>query len=99
MSESTPAQREAEGTETVTVDWDGVPVTVPGSVENLDLDALDAFESGKAVAAIKAMVGPKAYDKLRADYQKANGRKPVVGDLGRLMDAVAAAYGFDNSGN
>lgn len=99
MSESTPAQREAEGAETVTVDWDGVPVTIPGSPDAMDLDALEAFESGKAVSAIKAMVGPKAFNQLRVEYQKANGRKPVVGDLGRLMEAVAVAYGFDTSGN
>jgi hypothetical protein len=98
MTDTTPAQREAEGDETTTVEWDGVKVTFPASVEGLDLDALEAFEGGKAVAALKGMVGQKGYDTLRSDYVKANGRKPKAGDLGRLMDLVAGAFGFESQG-
>lgn len=99
MSDKTPAQVEAEGDDTVTVDWDGVPVTVPASAEDLDLDAIEAFETGKAVTALRAMVGSKEYDRLRADYAKANGHRPKVADLGNLMTEIAKAYGFDTAGN
>lgn len=96
---TTPAQAEAEGTDTIDVDWDGVTVTVPASVEAMDLDVLEAFETGKAVSALRAMIGTKGYDELRKRYEKEHGRTAKVGDLGRLMDAIAAAYGFDNQGN
>lgn len=96
---NTPAQTEANADEFVDVDWDGVTVTVPASPEQMDLDALEAFEGGKAIAALRAMIGSKGYDDLRKRYEKKHGRKPVVGDLGRLMEAIAATYGFETQGN
>ena len=99
MPDTTPAQREAENTATVEVDWDGVPVTLPGSPDDMDLDVLEAFEGGKAVAALRGLVGDRGYDELRNAYAKKNGHKPKVGDLGRLMENIAAAYGFETQGN
>lgn len=98
MTDTSPAQREAEGDPTTTVDWDGVTVAIPASPDDMDLDALEAFEGGKAVAALRAMIGSKGYDQLRRDYESTNGRKPKVSDLGRLMDGIAGAYGFESKG-
>lgn len=98
MTDKTPAQLEAEGAETITVDWNGIPVTVPATVDQLDLDAIEALEAGKAVTAIRAIVGSRAFDKLKADYAKQHGR-PKVSDLEAMVEALAKAYGFDTSGN
>ena len=96
---TTPAQAEAEGLATVDIDWDGVTVTIPASAEDIDLDVIEAFEAGKAVTAVRALVGAKQYDAARKAYEKQNGRRPRVGDLNSLMEQVAQTFGFDNLGN
>jgi len=97
MTDKTPAQREADQDPTVEVDWDGVKITAPAVFDDLDLDAMEAFEQGKALACAKAIVVD--FDKKRREYEKVNGRRPKVRDLSSLMDALGSAWGFENQGN
>lgn len=92
------AQAEATGTD-LTVEWDGVTLTLPANVDDWDPDAVEAFESGKVVTAIRGLLGDRQYEQARRDYAKAHdGRRPTMGDLGRLMDLVAQTYGFGDAG-
>ena len=87
MSDKTPAQIEAEGDETVTVDWDGVPVTVPASAEDLDLDAIEAFETGKAVTEVVHECCPD----LDVENRTTVGHFPQADGVERAIDLAYAA--------
>lgn len=98
MPDRTAAQVEADGDATVTVDWGGVQVVVPATVDDLDLDALEAFESGHAAAFARQVLGPAAYAEARKAYETLHGRRPKVRDLKALLDGVARLYGFGGQG-
>lgn len=99
MTDKTPAQVEADEDETITVEWDGIPVTVPASAEALDLDALEALENGKGITFMRHLVGTKRFDEVRRQWEKENGRKPAARDVAPFMEAAAEALGFASSGN
>jgi hypothetical protein len=67
---------------------------LPASPDDWDVDALEAFEAGKVVTAIKGILGPKAWGQLRANHEGTL----RVRDLEPLMDQIAKAYGFDSVG-
>ena len=67
---------------------------LPANPQDWDVDALEAFETGKVVSAIKGILGAKAWQRIRASHQ---GRLKVR-DLEPLMDQIAKAYGFDSVG-
>lgn len=94
--EPSAAEREAEGAASpLTIEWEGFTLVVPPAVEDWDADAVEAFEKGQAVTAVRGVLGSKAYDQLRADFLKKNGRKLAVRDLGSLGDVIAATYGIE----
>jgi hypothetical protein len=95
---TTPTQAEAEGTPIV-VDWEGVELTVPASVQDWDLDTLEAFEQGRAITAIKSLLGDDGYKQATDAFQAKHGRKVKVRDVEGLMSTVAGAYGFGDTGN
>lgn len=95
---SSPAAREVTGVETATVDWDGVKVTVPATGDDLDPDAIEAFEQGKAVSAIRSVLGSDHYDAIRSDWGRLHGRRPVLSDIARLVEAVVQVWGFESKG-
>jgi hypothetical protein len=97
-TKKTPAQTEAEGVETTTLDWDGVAVAIPAEFEGLDPDVIEAFENNKAITACRAIMGSDQYDAARQKWAQKNGRRVVMGDIGRLFDAIGAAYGFESAG-
>jgi hypothetical protein len=99
MTDTTPAQREAEGVDTIDVDWDGITITFPASPEDADMDAVEAFENGKAITFARHLLGTERYDEVRAEWRKANGRKPTPNDMAPVMEAVAKAWGFETQGN
>lgn len=84
--------------EAITVDWEGLRLELPPTPDDWDPDTLEAFEGGKAMTAIRSLLGSKEYDKARKDWAQANGSKMTVGDMGRLFEAIAEAYGFDTAG-
>lgn len=92
-----PAEAEGTGATSISLPYKGVTVVLPARVEEWDLDALAAFERGQAASAFQGLMGPK-YAAFAAEFQKANGRKPNVGDLEGLMEIVAEAYGFTSTG-
>lgn len=99
MAENTTAGLEREVTgEQVVVEWEGLTLELPSTPDDWDPDTLEAFETGKAMTAIRSLLGSTSYDEARKTWAKANGSKMTVGDLGRLMEAVAEAYGFDAAG-
>lgn len=93
------AQNEAEGVENVDLDWEGITITIPVSVDEWDIDTLEAFETGKAATGIRALIGSARYDAVKAEFAKAHGRKFKVKDAASLMDAVAVACGFKSAGD
>lgn len=97
MDEKTAAQVEADRDETTTVDWSGVSIEVPARFEDIDLDAMDAFEKGKGVEFARRLVAD--FDAKRREFEKVNSRRPKAGDLRSFMDAVAVTWGFENQGN
>lgn len=100
MTDKTPAQVEAEGTDdTITLTWDGLEIDIPASAEDLDLDALEALENGKAITFMRHLVGSTRYDQVRRQWQKDHGRKPKPRDMTPFMEEVAKTYGFDTAGN
>lgn len=96
-----PVKTEATSADgdTVDIEWDGTTITVPATADDWDPDVLEAFEDGKAIAAVKGLLGADTYTRLRRDFQRRHGRKMVVRDLNDLMEKVAAVYGFDTAGN
>lgn len=84
--------------ESVTVDWEGLHLELPPTPDDWDPDTLEAFEGGKAMTAIRSLLGSDTYEQARKTWAKANGRKMTVGDLGRLFEAIASAYGFGEAG-
>jgi hypothetical protein len=94
---SDAVQAEATGADTITVEWDGVPVTLPAKPDDWDLETLEAFEQGKAATAVRGVLG-SSYDSVLGAFQKRHGRKPKVRDLESFMQAFASAYGFESPG-
>lgn len=92
------AQAEAEGATTATITWEGVTVTFPSSVEQLDPDVLEAFENEKAITAVRGLLGSDEYERVRAEFLAKHSRKLAVGDLAGLMELVAEALGFGTPG-
>lgn len=95
--DETPAQAEAEEGGTTEIAWDGFTVEMPSSLNDIDLDALVALETGRSALALKSILGP-AYSKLQADYKAKHGRGLKVGDLNSLLDVIAVHYGFKSAG-
>lgn len=87
------AQVEAEDPagSTVTVEWDGHTYEVPGSLDDVDLDAIEAYADGNAMLFIRAVLGEQW------DLLKERGRgKPHR--FGELRNAIGAAMGYADEG-
>lgn len=88
----TAAQREAEGDETTEIEWGGLSLTIPASMEDASAVVALSFEEGKIASALRALVGPEQW----AEVMKT---KPKMRDLGVLFDTVAAEMGLESAGN
>jgi len=89
---------EAEGEQTITIYWEGAAIALPATVDDWDVDVLEAFETGKAVSALRRLFGSKRYDQLLADFRSVHGRPAKLRDLTALVEQIAEAYGFEGSG-
>lgn len=87
----TPAQREAEGDTTVTIEHEGHTFTMPADPLDWPVKAMRAFEDGKAFTAIQALIGDRRYVALGMDDWPA--RKATA-----LFEKFAQAAGLADSG-
>lgn len=94
---SDPLQTEATGDPQI-ITWEGVDIVLPSSVDDWDMDALEAFENGRAATFLRQLVGNDAYSRMRKAFTDAHGRKPKVSDFGTFTEQVAKLYGFGSSG-
>lgn len=76
------------------VHHNGQRYRLPDSADDWDVDALEAFETGKVVSAVKGVLGEAAWRQIRASHDG----KLRVKDLEPLANQIAKAYGFDTSG-
>ena len=97
------AQRRAErrelddGSEVVAVEYDGETYWVPADPTDWPIAALLAFEDGKAVTALRALLAKDEKGKSGFDLLMSKGYR--VGDLNEIFEKVAKVGGFGNSGN
>jgi hypothetical protein len=98
-SDAAPAvEREAEGAAPPTITFAGVDLIFPAAVDDWDVDALEAFENGRVVSAMRALFGDATWDRVKAAFRKANGRALKVKDLEPLGRKIAEVYGFAEAG-
>jgi hypothetical protein len=89
-----PEAVEAEATpdSTLSFKWDGHDYEVPGSLDDCDIEVIEAFEEGKAIGAVSGVLGSAQWRQLKARS------KPKVRDATALMEIIAELYGFSGSG-
>ena len=83
------AQTEAEGIETIDVEWRGLSFTVPADADDYPLEAVMAFERGENFAALEMILGPKSW----AEFVRT---KPLKRDAVDLFAALNDALGLDS---
>lgn len=87
-----PAQVEADGDDTVTVDYQGESYPFPASLEDADGDVLDAVDDQKLSHALKGLMSDEDWDRFKAT-------KPKVKDYAGLFSEYAKAIGLESTGN
>lgn len=87
-----------EATFVAHLDWEGVSVKVPAGLDDVDPDAIEAFENDKAITALRSIFGSDEYERARNEFAKVNARRPTMKDIGTLSDAVAEHFGFTSAG-
>ena len=98
MSDKTPAQAEAEGG-TISIEWLGHTVELPGSPDEWDINVSRAFAKGDIVGAVEGLIGATEFAKIERAHRKAHGGKFLNRDLGPLGDKILEAYGLESVGN
>lgn len=83
---------EATGILMVTIHHDGMELTIPADPEDWPIQATLAFEDGKILNAIRALLSPREFNKVLAKNYRNK-------DFGKLYERLAKAGGFDNAGN
>jgi len=87
-----PAEREALGIETETVEYDGEEYTIPADPMDWSLPVTQAFEDGKVLTAIRGLLGPDQYRTLL-------GKGYTNRRFSELFELLAKAGGFETAGN
>lgn len=84
-----PQQREAEGIETVEVEFDGETYEIPADPIDWEIDVTEAFETGRMITACRGLLGPEQFAVLsRKGYRNR--------DFRRLFKLLAEAGGFES---
>lgn len=99
MTDKTPAQVEAEGDETVELEWLGHTVAIPASPEDWDINVTRAFASGDAIAVLEGLLGKAEFARIEKAHRAAHNGKFRNSDLTPLTERMAEVYGFDSMGN
>lgn len=74
--------------DTVSFEYGGNTFSV-GDAEGWDVEVLEAFEDGKVVTAVRALLGPEQWATFKAG-------KPTVAELNGLFEVAAEALGLGN---
>jgi len=69
----------------------GTDYRLPDSPDDWDLEALEAFESGRVLAAVRGVLGEDAFAAIKRQGAK-------VRDLEPIMEQISKAYGFESAG-
>ncbi|QDQ97983.1 hypothetical protein [Tomitella fengzijianii] len=85
-------RREAEGDDTVQIDYRGHTYTVPADQDDWSIDALEAFERNHVVAGVRELLGPEQWARFKARH---NNRRAFRG----FLDEVSDVFGFGDAGN
>lgn len=84
-------QAEAEGTETVTVDYQGRKYELPASLDDADGDVLDAIDNQKLSHALRGLLDDAQWASFKTT-------KPKVRDYAGLFEAYAKVIGLGTAG-
>lgn len=76
----------------VKIEHDGLELTIPADPADWPIRATYAFENGKILNAIEALLSAKDFAKLMAKNYRNS-------EFGKLYERLAKAGGFDTSGN
>lgn len=87
----TPAELEASDATTVDVEFNGVTVTMPASLDDADGDVIDAIDDMKLSHALKGLMSDD-------DWKRFKATKPTVKQYAALFDAYAAKIGLGGTG-
>jgi hypothetical protein len=94
-----PAEPDTEPTtdgvdevEMIAVEWNGRPWTVPADDGDWDYQAIEALESGKGIAFLRAVLGRRQFAQFGA------GNRRTARDANDLMATIMAAFGEANQG-
>lgn len=82
------------------VDWPEADTTftLPASVDDWDLDAMEAMEKGQSITMLACLIGPQRWDQAKAQFRLRNGRAPKLRDVEALAENIAKVYGFESVG-
>lgn len=69
----------------------GVEYLLPATSDQWPLAALEGFEEGKIVAAVRSLLGAEQWQRLKD-------KGATLADLNVLAEQIAAAYGFQSPG-
>lgn len=86
-----PAQREAEAIETVTVPFRGIDFEIPVT-DDWTIDALEAFTAGDQFRGLREVLGQEQYDTFKKNFN----RRRYLDEFSKLM---SEELGLDTPGN
>lgn len=86
-----PARAEATGGP-LTATWRDLTLHVPPT-DQWPLDVFEAFEDGKVIGAVRALLGPDQWTQVKASTPT-----PTLADLNTLTAAISNAAGFTSAG-
>lgn len=85
-------RREAEGAETVSLEFKGATYDIPADQEDWPLRAVQAFSKGMAIDGVEHLLGPRQW----ALFMKGN---PTKRNFDEFSEQIAEEYGFGTAGN
>lgn len=91
-TDADPAEIEASGADTVTVTYGGHAYTIPATVDDWSIDALELAERGQPARLLNAVLGPDQYAQFKSRHSK-------VRELREMSDQIARVSGFGSAGN
>lgn len=83
---------DVEKAETVEIEWRGLTLVLPSSIEDCDVSVLEAIEDNKVARVVRGLLGDKQWSEIRS------AQLATVGDLGDLAEIIVKALGFTSSG-
>jgi hypothetical protein len=86
------AQREGEGDDTIVFEHNGVDFTIPAHPLDWPAVAVTAFEDGKAMSSLRAVLGPEQWPTLAA-------MNPTAREAAEFFNRIARESGFIRPGN